>query len=100
MQESALSNILLIAGASLYPLSLLTLLVGFLWAVGVAIRESVARLKRLHSIPCDCCVYFTGCHHLKCTVHPSKALTEDAIDCLDFEPSVHGKSGCSSQYKS
>jgi hypothetical protein len=99
MQESALSNIFLIAGASLCPLSLLALLIGFSWAVGVAIRESVVRLRRLHSIPCDRCVYFTGCHYLKCTVHPAKALSEDAIECLDFEPALHGKSCCSSRCK-
>lgn len=57
----------------------------FLWAVGVAFWEGIAQLKRLHQIPCDRCSYFTGNTYLKCTVHPCRALTEEAIDCLDFE---------------
>ncbi|NEO99174.1 MAG: hypothetical protein F6K58_10920 [Symploca sp. SIO2E9] len=83
----------------LCPLSLLALLVGFLYAVIVAWQESVVRLKRLHSIPCNRCVYFTGCHYLKCTVNPYKALTEDAVDCLDFEPTLHSKTCCSNHCK-
>jgi hypothetical protein len=96
----SVKNIVLVAGMSLCPLSLGALLIGFLWAVSVAIRESVTQLGRLHSIPCNRCLYFTGCHHLKCTVHPYKALTEDAIDCLDFEPVQHSRSCCSNRCKS
>jgi hypothetical protein len=99
MIEASLINAFLVAGASLCPLSLIILLFGFFWAVSIAIRESTARLKRLHSIPCDRCLYFTGCHYLKCTVHPCKAFTEDAVDCLDFEPALYSKSCCSSRCK-
>ncbi|NEO30004.1 MAG: hypothetical protein F6K36_06045 [Symploca sp. SIO3C6] len=100
MIEAVLNDTLLIAGTLLCPLSLLALLVGFLYAVGVAWRESCVRLKQLHSIPCDRCVYFTGCHYLKCTVHPCKALTEDAVDCLDFEPTLYSKPCFSNHCKS
>jgi hypothetical protein len=99
MIEASLTNAFLVMGASLCPLSLIVGLLGFLWAIGMAIRESVAQLKRLHSIPCDQCVYFTGCHYLKCAVHPSRALTEDAADCLDFEPALYSKTCCSSRCK-
>jgi hypothetical protein len=99
MIEASPTNAFLVIGASLCPLLLMVLLIGFLWAVGTAVRQSIARLQRLHSIPCDQCVYFTGCHHLKCTVHPCKALTEDAVDCLDFEPALYSKSCCSSRCK-
>lgn len=99
MLEPSLTNLFLVVGTSLCPLSLIALLIGFLWAVSVAIRESTTRLKRLHSIPCDRCLYFTGCHYLKCTVHPCKALTEDAVDCLDFEPALSSQSCCSSRCK-
>jgi hypothetical protein len=99
MNETVLTHIFLTAGVLLCPVSLLTLLIGFLWAVVVAMREGVLRLKRLHSIPCDRCLYFTGCHHLKCTVHPDKALTEDAVDCFDFEPALYSKSCCSNRCK-
>jgi hypothetical protein len=41
-------------------------------------------VKKLHQIPCHRCVFFTGDYHLKCPVHPYKALNEEAIDCMDF----------------
>lgn len=81
------------------PLALIVLLIGFLWAVGAAVREGVPWLRRLHSIPCDRCIYFTGCHHLKCTVHPCQALTEAAINCRDFEPAAHRRSYASNRCK-
>lgn len=98
--EAVLTDTFLIVRAMLCPLSLLALLVAFLYAVIVAWQESVVHLKRLHSIPCNRCVYFIGCHYLKCTVNPSKALTEDAVDCLDFEPTLHSKPCCSNHCKS
>ena len=48
-------------------------------------QEGQARLKTLHQIPCANCRYFTNDRHLKCTVHPTVALSEDAINCADFE---------------
>jgi hypothetical protein len=74
------------------------LLAVFLFSLGWAGHDSIQRLKRLHQIPCTRCVYFTGHYDLKCTVCPCTALTEDAIDCRDFQPSFtktaieHGKS--------
>ena len=99
MIGTILNNLFLIAGASLCPLSLLVLLGGFLWAAGSALQEGLMQLKRLHSIPCDRCLYFTGCHYLKCTVHPCKALTEKAVDCIDFEPAAYSKSCCPGRCK-
>lgn len=49
-----------------------------------AIQEAVNTGKRLHKIPCANCQYFTGDYHLKCTLHPKAALTEEAINCLDY----------------
>lgn len=54
----------------------------------MALQDGVARLKRLHQIPCSRCAYFTGDYRLKCTVHPCKALTEDALDCRDYAPTA------------
>lgn len=59
---------------------------GSLW---VALREGFAYLKRLHQVPCSRCAFYTGDYRLKCTVHPCKALTEEAINCLDYEPASH-----------
>ena len=46
--------------------------------------KGVQDVKTLHEIPCSRCRYFTGEYHLKCPVNPRAALTEAAIDCLDF----------------
>jgi hypothetical protein len=46
----------------------------------------MARLRRLHQVPCSRCAFYTGDYRLKCTVHPCKALSEEAIACLDYEP--------------
>ncbi len=56
----------------------------FAWSLWNAAREGIRHLRRLHQIPCDRCQYFTGEYLLKCTVHPCKAFSEDAINCLDF----------------
>ncbi len=44
-------------------------------------------LKKLHSIPCANCAYFTGDYRLKCPLCPKIALSELAIGCRDFQPS-------------
>jgi hypothetical protein len=41
-----------------------------------------------HPFPCYRCQYFSNNLHLRCTVHPVTALTEQAVDCRDFYP--HG----------
>lgn len=55
------------------------------WSLWSALRDAIARSRRLHQIPCAGCRFFTDDHRLKCTVHPSLALTEGAINCPDFE---------------
>ncbi|MGL5871776.1 MAG: hypothetical protein ACRC2R_05305 [Xenococcaceae cyanobacterium] len=36
-------------------------------------------------IPCRQCQFFTRNPHLYCTVRPTEAMTENAIDCPDFQ---------------
>lgn len=55
-------------------------------SVLLKLQQGWIQLRRLHQIPCHDCIYFTGNYHLKCTVYPSKALNESAIDCRDYEP--------------
>ena len=43
-------------------------------------------VKILHEVPCAGCEYFTNDYRLKCTVHPVKACSPEALGCLDFEP--------------
>jgi hypothetical protein len=62
---------------------LILLLVLTIWS---AIQESVATAKRMHQIPCSNCQFFTDDYRLKCTVHPSRANTETAINCTDYCP--------------
>ncbi len=38
----------------------------------------------MHQIPCSNCKFFTNDHRLKCTVSPSIANTEQAINCGDY----------------
>lgn len=72
----------------LCPVLICVGLISFAVAICVAVHDGVRRLRRLHQIPCSRCAYFTQNYHLKCTVHPCKALSEDAIGCLDFEPTT------------
>ena len=48
--------------------------------------ESVDTARQMHQIPCANCQYFTGDYGLKCTVHPSIALSKEAIHCPDYDP--------------
>jgi hypothetical protein len=51
----------------------------------ISMRKGIKHVKKLHQIPCAGCDYFTNDYRLKCTVHPIKCCTEDAIGCRDFE---------------
>ncbi|MFB8793350.1 MAG: hypothetical protein U7126_03750 [Microcoleus sp.] len=53
-------------------------------SIGHSVTDSLRRAQRMHQIPCANCVFFTGDYHLKCPVQPTIALSEDAIDCLDY----------------
>ena len=58
-----------------------------IWQLFSAGRETVQRSQAMHKIPCANCDFFTNDHRLKCTVHPERALTEEAVNCQDFESS-------------
>jgi hypothetical protein len=55
-----------------------------LWSSWISARMGIATVKRLHQIPCADCRFFTNDFRLKCTVYPTYALTEEAINCSDF----------------
>jgi hypothetical protein len=77
----------------LFPILIWALLMGFVVAVLFALDDGVKRLRRLHQIPCDRCLYNTGNPYLRCPVHPIAAFSEEAICCRDFEPGQ----GCAQQ---
>ncbi|MGD1951160.1 MAG: hypothetical protein ACFB14_16135 [Leptolyngbyaceae cyanobacterium] len=66
------------------------------WQIWYTFRQGTHYLKKLHRIPCSRCVYFTGDYRMKCAVHPMSALTEDAIDCVDYlaDAPVYGENVC------
>ncbi|MGD1913441.1 MAG: hypothetical protein ACFB2X_22170 [Rivularia sp. (in: cyanobacteria)] len=55
------------------------------WSMWSAARDSLAIAKKMHQIPCADCQYFTDDYRLKCTVKPSIANTEEAIECVDYQ---------------
>ena len=59
------------------------------WSLLTAFRDGVTTVKQMHQIPCSGCQFFTGDYRLKCTVQPSIANSEDAIDCLDYQPKTN-----------
>lgn len=61
-----------------------TFVFAVLYTIASAISRSVRIARQMHAIPCTNCRYFTGEILLKCPVNPKAALTEQAIDCLDF----------------
>lgn len=49
-------------------------------------KGGIATINRFEQVPCRNCRFFSNSHHLKCAVHPSTALTEQALDCSDYCP--------------
>ena len=87
-------DILQYVKTSLCLISILSLIGIGLWNSWLTFHQGINYIKRLHQIPCSRCAFFTGDYRLKCTVHPSKALTENALECLDYEPTNHLSRPC------
>ena len=74
------------------PLHILCLLIAwiliavFAWSCWLAAKDGITTVQRLHQIPCSTCQFFTGSYQLKCPVHPKMALSEEAINCSDYDP--------------
>ncbi|NJR15853.1 MAG: hypothetical protein HC785_09125 [Calothrix sp. CSU_2_0] len=66
--------------------SLIFLVMSSLWS---AASDGVTTAKQMHQIPCTNCQFFTADYRLKCTVRPSVANTEDAINCTDYCPKTN-----------
>lgn len=76
----------------LCPVFIWFLLLCFFCAIFFALQDGIIRLTQLHRIPCDRCAFYTGENCLKCTIHPYKAFTEEAIDCQDWEEKIQNAS--------
>lgn len=66
-----------------------SVLILFAWSLWSAARDGITTAKQMHQIPCANCQFFTDNYRLKCTVHPSAANTEEAINCLDYQPKTN-----------
>ena len=49
-------------------------------------KDRIVTNNRCKQVPCRNCRFFNNNHHLKCAVHPSTALTKQAINCSDYWP--------------
>jgi hypothetical protein len=49
-------------------------------------RKQLVFFDVLPRSPCDRCRYLSCSAYLKCALHPSVALTAEAIDCKDYHP--------------
>ncbi|MFM7428157.1 MAG: hypothetical protein ACKO7W_24700 [Elainella sp.] len=63
------------------------LVVAVIWSVISALGAAIHSAKIMHRIPCANCQFFTNTHYLKCPVHPSTALSQEAINCPDYRSS-------------
>ncbi len=61
---------------------LVLLVASSLWSV---YRDGITVAKQMRQIPCTNCQFFTNDYRLKCTVRPTVANTEAAIDCMDYQ---------------
>ena len=59
------------------------------WSMWSAAKDGIATAQQMHQIPCTGCQYFTDDYRLKCTVNPSIANTEEAIECMDYQPKTN-----------
>lgn len=69
------------------------------WSIMAAARQGVAIARQMHQIPCAECRYFTNSAFLKCPIHPTAALSEQAIDCPDYSGSEGWESADASSGK-
>lgn len=76
----------------LCPFLIWLILLCFFCAIFLALQEGIIYLNKLHQIPCDRCAFYTGESCLKCTLHPYKAFTEEAINCRDWEEKLPNSS--------
>ncbi|MBD2365033.1 hypothetical protein H6G36_28385 [Anabaena minutissima FACHB-250] len=75
-------------------LSAWAIMIVLLWSIWTTLKTGISFLWKLHQVPCHNCEYFTNDYRLKCTVNPTRACSEQAIGCLDFEPKTAACNAC------
>lgn len=49
-------------------------------------RDKKVNINLFKQFPCTNCRFFINNHYLQCAVHPSTALTKQALNCSDYWP--------------
>ena len=47
-------------------------------------KDGIVTINRFQEVPCRNCRFFNNNHYLQCAVHPSTALTKQALNCSDY----------------
>ncbi|MDZ8107167.1 MAG: hypothetical protein RM338_16330 [Nostoc sp. DedQUE12a] len=48
-------------------------------------KDEILSIKTVQQHPCKKCQFFKNNYYLKCAVHPSIALTKEALNCSDYK---------------
>ncbi|MBD2515007.1 hypothetical protein H6G93_08280 [Nostoc sp. FACHB-973] len=48
-------------------------------------KDEIVSIKNVQQHPCKKCQFFHNNYYLKCAVHPSIALTKEALNCSDYK---------------
>lgn len=49
-------------------------------------KDEIVSIKHLQQHSCKNCRFFDNNHYLNCAVHPTTALTKQALNCSDYKP--------------
>lgn len=66
-----------------------TIVLLVIWSIASSLWVGITSVRQMHQIPCANCQFFTQNYYLKCPVHPSKALSDAAVNCPDYEPQAY-----------
>lgn len=61
-------------------------MIGGIFFYKLKLLKQASSLKTIPETRCQNCRFFSNNHYLKCTVHPYTVLTEEAINCPDYNP--------------
>ncbi|MEH1940564.1 MAG: hypothetical protein V7L01_10150 [Nostoc sp.] len=49
-------------------------------------KDEIVSIKHIQQHPCKNCQFFNNNYFLRCAVHPTTALTKQALNCSDYSP--------------
>jgi hypothetical protein len=77
------SELLLIPISFMIVWSIIVFMYSDVWIVA---RHEIFTIFHLYQVPCRKCQFFKNNPYLRCAVHPTTALTSEAIHCSDYCP--------------